>query len=122
MQVVEVMHRGVIACERDVPALAATRMMAAHRIHSVVVISRDGLPRLVTDAEIAVAFYAGTLQDQSVDEIARPAALVRLSDTVDFVLDQMHENKTTHVVVVGRSFRPVGMVSVLDLAEARSAA
>jgi len=122
MQVVEVMHRGVIACERDVPALAATRMMAAHRIHSVVVISRDGLPRLVTDAEIAVAFYAGTLQDQSVDEIARPAALVRLSDTVDFVLDRMHENKTTHVVVVGRSFRPVGMVSVLDLAEARSAA
>lgn len=122
VQVVDVMHRGVVVCERDVPALAAARMMAAHRIHSVVVISRDGLPRLVTDTEIAVAFYAGTLEDQSVDEIARPAALVRLSDTLDYVLERMHESKTTHAVVVERSFRPVGIISVLDLAEARTAA
>jgi CBS domain-containing protein len=122
MQVVDVMHRGVVACDRDMPALAAARMMAAHRIHSVVVISCDGVPRLVTDAEIATAFYAGTLEDQSVDEIARPAAFVRLSDTLDFALERMHEGKTTHAVVVERTFRPVGIISVLDLAEARTAA
>jgi CBS domain-containing protein len=112
------MHRGVVVCKADVTASAAAQMMAAHRIHSVVVMSPAGVPRVVTDAEIAAALYAGTLETISADEIARPAALVRLPDTLAYALERMHECTATHAVVVDRSFRPVGIVSVLDLAEA----
>ena len=48
----DIMHRGVVVCESDLPASTAARMMAAHRIHSVVVMSPAGVPRVVTDVEM----------------------------------------------------------------------
>lgn len=93
-------------------------MMAAHRIHSVVVMSPAGVPRVVTDVEVAASLYAGTLETTTAEEIARPAALVRVPDTLAFALERMHECEATHAVVVERSFRPVGVISVLDLVEA----
>lgn len=114
----DIMHRGVVVCESDLPASTAARMMAAHRIHSVVVMSPAGVPRVVTDVEIAAGLYAGTLETTTAEEIARPAALVRVPDTLAFALERMHECEATHAVVVERSFRPVGVISVLDLVEA----
>lgn len=114
----DIMHRGVVVCESDLPASTAARMMAAHRIHSVVVMSPAGVPRVVTDVEVAASLYAGTLETTTAEEIARPAALVRVPDTLAFALERMHECEATHAVVVERSFRPVGVISVLDLVEA----
>lgn len=114
----DIMHRGVVVCESDLPASTAARMMAAHRIHSVVVMSPAGVPRVVTDVEVAASLYAGTLETTTTEEIARPAALVRVPDTLAFALERMHECEATHAVVVERSFRPVGVISVLDLVEA----
>ena len=94
-------------------------MMTAHRIHAVVVTGTADLPRLVTDNEIASALYAGTLEGTRADDIARSAPLLRLSDTIDEAVALMHEGASTHAVAVDRSFRPLGVVSVLDLMEAR---
>lgn len=93
-------------------------MMTAHRIHAIVVTAVADLPRLVTDAEIASALYSDTLELARAGDIASRAPLIRLSDTVDEALARMHEDASTHAVAVDRSFRPVGVVSVLDLVEA----
>jgi CBS domain-containing protein len=114
----DVMHRGVVVCESGLPAGTAARMMAAHRIHSVVVVPPAGEPRVVTDVEIAAVSYAGMVETTNAEEIARPAALVRRRDSLAYALERMHECKTTHAVVVERSLRPVGVISVLDLVEA----
>jgi CBS domain-containing protein len=118
-RVLDVMHRGVVTCAPGLPARKVALMMTAHRIHAVVVTAAGGLPRLVTDREIASALYSDTLDAASADEIALSAPLVGLSDSVDDALARMHERASTHAVAVDRSFRPLGIISVLDLLEAR---
>jgi CBS domain-containing protein len=117
-RVLDVMHRGVVTCGPAVPARKVAMMMTAHRIHAVVVIAAAGLPRLVTDREVAWALYSDILDAASADEIATSAPLVGPSDSVDDALARMHEHASTHAVAVDRSFRPLGVVSVLDLIEA----
>src|SRR5512133_1221919 len=118
-RVLDVMHRGVVTCGPEVPARKVAMMMTAHRIHAVVVTAAAGLPRLVTDREVACALYSDSLDTASADEIATSAPLVGLSDSVDDALARMHEHASTHAVAVDRSFRPLGVVSVLDLVEAQ---
>src|SRR6478672_4469451 len=68
-RVFHVMHRGVVTCRPEVSARKVAMMMTAHRIHAVVVTAAAGLPRLVTDREIARALYSGTIDAASADEI-----------------------------------------------------
>jgi CBS domain-containing protein len=117
-RVASVMHRGVITCSPEFSGSTVARIMAAHRIHSVVVTAPGSLPRVVTDAEIAAALYAGTLGTSTAEELAKPSPLVRPSDTLAYAIERMHECETTHAVVARRPIRPLGVVSVLDLAEA----
>ena len=115
-RVVDAMHRGVIACEAASSALTLARVMAAHRIHCVVVKTADA-PRLVTDGELAAALYDGQLERRTAEELSRPAPLLRLDDTLAFALARMHEDGVTHAIVVTPSFGLLGVVSVIDLVE-----
>jgi CBS domain-containing protein len=115
--VADVMHRGVITCRAENPALAAARAIVAHRIHCVVVTGGDGVPRVVTDRDIAEAIYNDQLEDLSAEELSRPSPLLRPEDTLAFALERMHEERTSHAVVVGPAFRLLGVISVLDLVE-----
>jgi CBS domain-containing protein len=116
-RIVEAMHRGVIACAPEANGLSVARVMAAHRIHSVVVKSDDGRPHIVTDTELAAAIYAGRIQTCTAAEIARPAPVLRLSDSIAFALHSMDRAESTHAVVVGHAGRALGVVSILDLVE-----
>ena len=115
-----VMHRGVITCGPDCSGLAVARILAAHGIHSVVVISPGARPKIVTDAEIASALFDGTLATSSATEIARRAAILVSDDTLSHATRCMHEHQTTHAVVVEgpRLQRAIGVLSVLDIVEA----
>jgi len=115
--VVDVMHRGVITCPGESSALTAAQVMAAHRIHCVVINGGDGRPRLVTDAEIAEAIYDEHLETLRADELSRPSPLLRPEDTVAFALERMHEDRMSHAIVVGPSLRLLGVISILDLVE-----
>ena len=114
------MHPGVITCGPDLSGLTAARILAAHRIHSVVVIGPGARPRIVTDAEIASALFDGTLATSSATEIAKPAAVLVSDDTLSHATRCMHEHETTHAVVVEgpRLQRAIGVLSVLDIVEA----
>jgi CBS domain-containing protein len=115
--VADVMHRGVISCAAESSALTAARVMAAHRIHSVVVLGVDKVPRLITDVDIASAIYDEQLERLNADELSRPSPLLRPDDTLAFALERMHEGRITHAVVVGASLRLLGVISVLDVVE-----
>jgi len=115
--VADAMHRGVITCAADSSALSVARRMAAHRIHCIVVKLGYGSPRLVTDAELAGAIYDGRLETATAEELSRSVPVLRRDDTLGFALERMHEDRTTHAVVVGSASRLLGVVSVLDLVE-----
>jgi predicted transcriptional regulator len=113
-----VMHRGLIACASDSSLLAVARIMAAHRIHSVVV---AGSPlRIITDAEIGAALCQGGLATKRAEEIAKTAAVVARSDPLARATEVMREHMSTHAIVVDsrRSLNAVGVLSVLDIVEA----
>lgn len=74
-------------------------------------------PEIVTDLEIAEAVYTGNLETSTAGELARPAPVLRPSDSVGSALARMHESNATHAVVVGPSRRLVGVLSVLDVVE-----
>jgi len=114
------MHRGVIACTPDCSGLNIARTMAAHRIHCVVLAPPGAPPRFVTDFEIVRALHDGTLATSCADELAREAPVVARDDTIAHAAEALYGHRTTHAVVVSdlRSLRPVGVLSVLDIAEA----
>jgi len=113
----DVMHRGVIGCAGESSALAVARIMAAHRIHSVTVIGVDRVPRIVTDADIASAIYDDQLDTLTADDLSRPSPLLRVSDSLAYALERMHEASATHALVVGPSLRVLGVLSILDVIE-----
>jgi CBS domain-containing protein len=115
--VVEVMHRGVISCPAESSALTAARVMAAHRIHCVVVLGADRVPRLITDLDIAGAIYDEQLETISAYDLSRPSPLLRPEDTLAYALERMHEYGTNHAVVVAPSLRLLGVIAVLDVVE-----
>ena len=118
LSVGDVMHRGVITCRPETRALAVVRMMAAHRVHSVVVSDPEGEPRLVGDGGIARALRSPSLDALTAAGLAQRAALVKRPDSLSSALRRMREAGSTHAVVVDRSNTPVGVVSILDVAEA----
>jgi CBS domain-containing protein len=91
--------------------------MAAHRIHCVVVLGDDRVPRLINDLDIAAAIYDEQLERLGAEDISRPSPLLRPDDTLAFALERMHEYETRHAVVVGPSLRLLGIVAVLDIVE-----
>jgi predicted transcriptional regulator len=113
------MHRGVITCAPAWSGLKVAKTMAAHRIHSVVLPGAGTPPMLVTDAEIITALNEGTLAAKCASELAKPALILTRDETLLHATRCLYEHGATHAVVVAdlRSFRPVGMLSVLDIAE-----
>jgi predicted transcriptional regulator len=114
------MHRTVIACAPGCSGLNVARTMAAHRIHAVVLASPGEPPQLVADVDIIRGLHNGTLASTRAEQLARPAAVVLRDDTVARAAECLYEHDATHAVVVADlvSLRPVGMLSVLDIAEA----
>jgi predicted transcriptional regulator len=115
--VADAMHRGVISCAGESSAWAAARAMAAHRIHCVVVKGGEGIPRLITDMDVAAAMFDEQLGTLSAEALSQPAPLLHPDDTLALALQLMREHRTSHVVVVGSSLNLLGVVSVLDLVE-----
>jgi len=111
------MHRGVVSCAAYSSGTAVVRIMAAHRIHSVVVRGEDGAPRLVADAAVAAAMFRESLDTSTALELSQPAVVVRPEDTIAEALRRFQAHGTTHAVVVDSASHAIGIVSVIDLAE-----
>jgi CBS domain-containing protein len=43
---------------------------------------------------------------------------VGLDDSLAYALARMHESASTHAVAVDRAYKPLGVISVIDLVEA----
>jgi len=122
IRVADVMHRGVITCERDAPLAVVARVMAAHRIHCVVVPTGDepGSWRIVSDLDVVEAASADDLAERTVAEMAASNVLTVSSiDTLERAAQLMHERRERHLVVLDPASRaPVGVLSTLDVADA----
>ena len=99
-------------------------MMAAHRVHCVVVFDerdepdRGSLWGIVSDLDLAAGLSDGVLDERAAGEIAAsPVVTVAASETLSRAAQLMAENSSAHLVAVdSESGLPVGVLSTLDLA------
>jgi CBS domain-containing protein len=121
VRVEETMHRGVVSCRPEAPLYAVARLMAAHRIHAVVVAEGGDEPEwgIVSDLDLAGAAFAGGLAGRTAGQTATTVGVFIMPDeTLARAAQLMREYDTHHLIVLGRgSRRPVGVVSTLDVAD-----
>lgn len=118
----EAMHRGVIECNPEAPLSIVARVMAAHRIHCVVVptLGEPGPWGIVSDLDLVDAVCAGELTDRTASETAAACTLtVGADETLERAAQLMHEYRESHLIVVDRSSSAaIGVLSTLDVADA----
>lgn len=119
MQVSEVMHKGVISVQISDSIQKVAALMRAEDIGSVPVLDADVPVGFVTDRDIVITTVAEGR------DLKNPISEA-MSDEVNYVLaDQdvkeaskiMAEKQVSRVLVLDQSHRPVGMVSLQDLAQ-----
>jgi CBS domain-containing protein len=121
VRVSEAMHRGVVTCRPDASLQTVARLMAAHRIHAVVVAPGPDAHEwaLVSDLDLAAAAVDRSHDGVPVGRIAStPSVFVRPDETIARAAQLMRDYETHHVVVLARGGDcPVGVVSTLDVAD-----
>jgi CBS domain-containing protein len=121
IRVAETMHRGVVTCRPDATLFTVARLLAAHRIHGVVVVPATEKQSwsVVTDLDLASVISDGLLSEATAEGVASaPTVFVGPDDTLTRAAQLMHEYETHHLIVLGRgTHRPVGVISTLDIAD-----
>jgi len=118
-----VMHPGVIGCLPDTPLTELAGRMADLRVHCVAVSGVGTRPNgdehlvwgLVSDMDVVHAAYRGELTT-SAGELAATMPIALPEDaTLQRAAGLMIDHDSSHVVVVGRTGLPSGVVSTLDV-------
>jgi CBS domain-containing protein len=112
------MTPGILTCTRSAPLRAVATMMAAHRVHAIVVF--DGGDNVapwgvVSDLDLVDAIDTdGTAGSVA----ASPVVTVTVDDTLAHAAQLMREHATSHLIVVTdeSSPLPIGVLSTLDIA------
>jgi CBS domain-containing protein len=116
----QIMHAGFIGCPLETPLRSVAKLMADHRVHCVVGFgdaTEDDTDvwGVVSDADV-VAALAGGCESASAGEVASAEVVtMRPDESVRRAAQLMQDHEVSHVLVVGRSSRPIGIVSTLDV-------
>lgn len=118
----DAMHAGVLTCPPETPLRVVARMMATHRVHSVVVIGdpkvfQDEHPwRVISDLDLVRAGGAGLANKTAADAARHPIVTVSPADSLADAVSLMDVHDAAHLLVVDpASGHPVGVVSTLDV-------
>jgi CBS domain-containing protein len=116
------MTPGVVTCVPDAPLSTVARTMAEHHVHCVAVAGVDTERGdhltwgLIEDMDIVLALHRGAVTEVAAVIASTAPVAVAEGDSLEHAAHLMVEHDTSHVVVVGRSGLPSGMVSTLDVA------
>jgi CBS domain-containing protein len=117
-----VMHRGVVTCRPNDSLRTVAAILAANRIHAVVVASpEERTPcAVVTDRDVVYGHLLGKLDELTArDAASEPTVTVRADLDLREASGLMVRYGTTHVVVTERDDgTPIGILSSLDVAAA----
>lgn len=123
----DAMHPGILTCERDANRAELAWMMAAHRVHCVVVMaqakngSRD--PRvwgIVSDLDLLGSALDANSQATAGDLASQPIISVERGTPLPQAAGLMHRHGVSHLVVTDAQ-RPIGILSSLDIAQVLAA-
>lgn len=119
----QVMTPGVIACRPDTPVRELAGRMAEMHVHCVAVSGVDGRPDrdehlmwgLVTHMDVIHSAHRGELATPAGELAATTSIALREDASLERAATLMAEHDVEHVVAVGSSGLPSGVVSTLDV-------
>jgi signal-transduction protein with cAMP-binding, CBS, and nucleotidyltransferase domain len=120
----EIMHRGVLTCQRDTPIQDVARQMSEQDISALVVVDADGgMIGLISRTDLVNARlyeqYWKHWRGLTASHImVTDVVSVRSVDSLQHASKQMMERHIHRVVVVeefDKGLRPIGMLSITDL-------
>ena len=123
----EVMHKGILSCDRDASLLEVAQTMVEKRVHCVVVESGSGdagpLWGVVSGLDLVAAASVRGLDEQTAGgSAASPVVTISAGETLERAAQLMTEHGTAHIIVIDDARLPVGVLSTLDVARTLSKA
>jgi CBS domain-containing protein len=119
----EIMTGNPVALQKDATIVEAARRMRDHGIGDVIVLEGDQAEGIVTDRDIVIRAVADGSDPSQVrvgDVVSRELATVTPDEPVERVVQLMREKAIRRIPVV-EDGKPVGVVSIGDLAIQRDA-
>jgi CBS domain-containing protein len=119
-----VMHPGIVTCAPDARLWSLARSMVEHRVHCVAVAGvgdagahgRHFNWGLINDMELVLAAHSGALGEAAATIASAAPPAVNECDSLERAAWLMVNDEAHHVVVIGQSGLPSGMISTLDVA------
>lgn len=117
------MHPGVVTCGPDAPLWGVARSMVKHRVHCVAVAGVGDAGAhghhfgwgLINDMELVLAAHSGGLSAAAATIASAAPPAVNEGDPLERAASLMVSDGARHVVVIGSSGLPSGMISTLDV-------
>lgn len=118
MQVSEVMHKGIITAQIDDSIRRVANLMKKENIGALPIYKNERPVGFVTDRDIVVSCIAtGHGADEPIS-LAMSREIYSVSEKADVELAAkiMKDNQISRLLVIDEGERPVGMVSIADMA------
>jgi CBS domain-containing protein len=112
---------GILSCPPEAPLEEVAWLMADNRVHALVVEGEDRNPPVVSDTDLIAATGSGHFDELCARDVAGTEAVsVSRNDTLERATQLLAEHGVTHLIVRDDRWRPVGILSTLDVARAIS--
>jgi len=119
MQVFDIMTPGVAAVDADTNLLDAAKQMKEKDIGLLPVMSGDRILGVLTDRDLvirAVAEETDLKKTKVSDIVSDKPVVIHPDDTVDHAAKMFAQHQVRRIIVVDETQRPVGVLSLGDLA------
>jgi predicted transcriptional regulator len=119
MQVSDIMHKGVSTVQINDPIKKVAALMKREDIGAVPVFKNERPVGFVTDRDIVISCVAqGYDANESISHaMSREIFFVHEDDDVTLAIQIMRDNQVSRLLVVDKGEKPVGMLSIHDIAE-----
>lgn len=112
---------GILSCPAEAPLDEVAWMMADNRVHALVVDNESDDPPVISDIDLVAAAGSGHFDELCALDVAGTEAVsVSRGDTLEHATQLLAEHSVAHLVVRDDRWRPVGILSTLDVARAIS--
>ena len=116
----DVAHRSILTCGAGVPLSVIARTMVEHRVHCVAVAGikhpdEHLIWGLIEDIDLVEAIHRDALSESAASIAVSPPVAVEATGSLARAAELMLEHDASHLVVVGPTGFPVGVVSTLDV-------
>ena len=112
---------GILSCPAEAPLEEVAWMMADNRVHALVVDNESDEVPVISDTDLIAAAGSGHFDELCALDVAGTEAVsVSREDTLERATQLLAEHSVAHLIVRDNSWRPIGILSTLDIARAIS--